>query len=588
MLRSQVGPAIPLIRKYRKLKNLNSSYDNEMKIALAQINPTVGDIVGNVDKILQSAQQARQKGADLIILPELSICGYPPGDLLLRQSFVDANLQALETIKEKLADLPTIVGFADRNPERGRPLFNACAFLNKGKIETKQYKTLLPTYDVFDEDRYFQPASKYQCAQLGKYKLGLTICEDAWSTDVPPLGVHVHGLDWRYLSDPIAQVAAMKPDFIINISASPFAVGKHKLRENLLAAHARKHQLPIIFVNQVGGNDELIFDGRSFVVDKNGNMVALASAFSEDLLIVDINEAHHFSGEIKTTNDQDPWETYQALILGTRDYVHKCGYKDVVLGISGGIDSAVVSAVACKALGAQHVLALNMPSPYSSPGSISDSQKLAQNLGMQLETVSINKAMSTFDQMLKEPFADKGKDVTEENIQARLRAAVLMAFSNKFKRLLLTTGNKSELAVGYCTLYGDMCGGLAVISDVPKMRVYELAKLINAEAGYDLIPQSIIEKVPSAELKPGQTDQDTLPPYPVLDAIIQLYIEEGKTASEIIKAGHAPQVVADVVSMIERNEFKRRQAAPGLKLTSRAFGVGWRMPIAQGFHEIGS
>jgi NAD+ synthetase len=557
-----------------------------MKIALAQINPIVGDIKFNLDKILDYANQAEKKQVDLIIYPELAICGYPPGDLLLKQSYIDANLKALEKIKTNLRNLAAIVGFADPNFERGRPLFNACAFIRNGVTETKQYKTLLPTYDVFDEDRYFQSASDYKCAHLAKYKLGLTICEDAWSADVPPHGIHVHGLDSRYMSDPIAQVAAMKPTFIINISASPFAIGKHQLRENLLAAHARKHGIPIFFVNQVGGNDELIFDGRSFVVNKDGDIVASASAFSEDLLIVEINEADDsLSGEIRPTKNQQIWETYQALILGTRDYVHKCGYKDVVLGLSGGIDSAVVSAIACKALGAEHVSAISMPSPYSSPGSITDSQKLAQNLNMQLEIIPIEPAITAFDHMLARPFAEKNKDVTEENIQARMRAAVLMAFSNKFKRLLLTTGNKSELAVGYCTLYGDMCGGLAMISDVPKMRVYELAEYINAEAGYDLIPRAIIEKAPSAELKPGQTDQDTLPPYPVLDAIINLYIEEGKSTQEIINAGHAPHIVKEIVSMITRNEFKRHQAAPGLKLTSRAFGMGWRMPIAQGFRE---
>ncbi len=585
-----------------------------MKIALAQINTTIGDIAGNVDKILQFAQTAKEKQADLIFFPEMAICGYPPGDLLLKESFIKENLLALGKLKEKLT-LPAIVGFVDRNYGRGRPLYNACAFLQDGQIKAKQYKTLLPTYDVFDEDRYFQPADDYHYISVGKYKFGLTICEDAWSAKMESAdtqeqdgesglaskqknsilagaqmvlhGTYVHGINSRYFINPIEKMAALKPDFIVNISASPFAAGKHELRENLLRYHATKWKMPVIFVNQVGGNDELVFDGRSFVLDSNGNMVALASAFEEELLLVDINEADKkISGPIKQTKDHDKWEIYQALVVGTRDYVHKCGFKDVVLGVSGGIDSAVVAVIACKALGAKHVLGLNMPSPYSSAGSITDSQQLAKNLGISLTSVPIDSAMREFDHMLGQAFAGLKVDVTEENIQARLRALVLMAFSNKFRRMLLTTGNKSELAVGYCTLYGDMCGGLAVISDLPKMRVYELANLINEEAGYDLIPKSIIEKPPSAELKLGQKEEDSLPPNPVLDPILQAYIEEGKTMENIIRDGQAPQTVAAVIDLVERNEFKRRQAAPGIKLTTRAFGIGWRMPIAQRYHEM--
>jgi len=564
-----------------------------MKIALAQINTTIGDITGNVDKIWQFAKVAKEKQADLIIFPELAVCGYPPGDLLLRGSFVKANLLALDKLKERLFSLklPAIVGFVDKNKSRGRPLFNACAFIENNEIRVRQYKTLLPTYDVFDEDRYFQPANNYHCANLGNYKFGLTICEDAWSCDEAWAnddrhGIYLHGIHSRYFVDPIEQVSNLKPNFIINIAASPFAIGKHQLRESLLRHHARRWKTPIIFVNQVGGDDELVFDGRSFVVDGAGNMVASAMPFEEDLLLIDIDETNNnISGPLKLKTDQDKREIYQALVLGTRDYIAKCGFQDAVLGVSGGIDSAVTAAIACKALGPEHVLGLYMPSPYSPSSSMIDSQKVAKNLGMKLTIVPIDKAMHEFDLMLKEPFAGKKQDTTEENIQARLRGAILMAFSNKLKRILLTTGNKSELAVGYCTLYGDMCGGLAVISDLPKMRVYELARLINEEAGYDLIPKSILEKAPSAELKPGQKDEDTLPPYPVLDAILQTYIEEGKTVEEIVKAGFAPRVVAEVVAMIEHNEFKRRQAAPGLRLTTRAFGVGWRMPIAQRFQE---
>ncbi len=561
-----------------------------MKIALAQINTTVGDIEGNVDKILRFAAEGKDRQAELIIFPELTITGYPPGDLLLKDSFIKANLLALDKIKNSLAQLglAAIVGFVDHNPSRGRRLYNACALLKDGEVKVKQYKTLLPTYDVFDEDRYFQSADSYNLVELSKHKIGLTICEDAWAADAMQ-GSYFHGVDainGRYFVDHVAQVAKLKPDFIVNIAASPFAIGKHLVRENLLRQHALRWKVPLIFVNQIGGDDELIFDGRSFVIDSEGKTIACASAFEEDLLIIDFNKTDYkISGSFKQA-EEAKLEIYKALVLGTRDYVNKCGFSDVVLGLSGGIDSAVTASVACQALGAQHVLGLCMPSPYSSPSSITDSELLAKNLGMNIITIPINKTMQEFDLILSEPFAGTAPDVTEENLQARLRGVLLMAFSNKFRRMLLTTGNKSELAVGYCTLYGDMCGGLAVISDLPKMRVYELANTINEEAGYDLIPQSIIAKAPSAELSPGQKDEDSLPPYPVLDAILQAYIEEGKTVEEIIKVGYAPETVTKIVQMIERNEFKRRQAAPGLKLTRRAFGAGWKMPIAQRYREI--
>ena len=583
-----------------------------MKIALAQLNSVVGDIYGNVEKILQFARQAKEKGADLIIFPEMTISGYPPGDLLLRKRFVDENLAALEMLKEKLDFLPAIVGYVERNNGRGRPLYNACAFLKDGKIQARQYKTLLPTYDVFDEDRYFEPAKSYQCINLGKNKFGVTICEDAWSTDaelqeasdkglIEQIDLNnmdrqsgfqqafideVPGINGRYYVNPMQRLAAQNPDFIINIAASPFSAGKHHLRENLLRYHALRLKIPLIFVNQVGGNDELIFDGRSFVADANGNIVACAKAFEEDLLLVEINGADNsIVGSVKPQNDQDKWEIYRALVLGTGDYVRKCGFEKVVLGLSGGVDSSVTAAIACKALGSEHVLGVCMPSPYSSAGSVTDSQLLAKNLSMELITIPIGEAMGQLDCALSEPFRGQPADVTEENIQARLRGLILMSFSNKFKRMLLTTGNKSELAVGYCTLYGDMCGGLAVISDVPKMQVYELATLINEEAGYNLIPDTVLTKAPSAELRLGQKDADSLPPYEILDGVLQAYLVDGKTAKEIISSGYAPELVAKIISLIEKNEFKRRQAAPGLKLTTRAFGVGWRMPIAQHFHE---
>ncbi len=561
-----------------------------MKIALAQINTTVGDISGNVDKILRFSAEAKSKEANLIIFPEMAITGYPPGDLLLKDSFIKANLFALDKIKIRLAqlDLAAIVGFVDVNPGRGRRLYNASAYLKDGEIKVKQYKTLLPTYDVFDEDRYFQPASNYNLAQLDRKTIGMTICEDAWAADAME-GSYFHGvnaINGRYFVDPVAEVAKLKPDFIVNIAASPFAIGKNLVRENLLRQHALRVKTPLIFLNQIGGDDELIFDGQSFVIDGDGKTVARASAFDEDLLIVNINETDKKIVGALNQPEANKIEIYRALVLGTRDYVRKCGFSDVVLGLSGGIDSAVTAAVACKALGAQHVLGLCMPSPYSSAGSITDSELLAKNLGMKVVTMPISNAVQELGLALNEHFKGMAPDATEENLQARLRAILLMAFSNKFGRMLLTTGNKSELAVGYCTLYGDMCGGLAVISDLPKMRVYELANTINEEAGYDLIPQSVIDKPPSAELSFGQKDEDSLPPYRILDAILEAYIEEGKTIEEIIKMGHAPETVAKVLQLIERNEFKRRQAAPGLKLTRRAFGAGWKMPIAKRYSEI--
>jgi NAD+ synthetase len=550
-----------------------------MKIALAQINPTVGDIGGNLEKIMTFARSAKQAGASLVIFPELAICGYPPMDLLLKDSFVQANLEALHHLKRAVTDLALIVGFVDVNEGGGRPLFNACAHLNGGEIKAKQYKTLLPTYDVFDEDRYFEPASAYAKCRVDDYALGLSICEDIWSS---AQGETLR----RYRVDPIERLAKDNLNAIVNISASPFAVGKGTFRENLLRHHAIKHGIPILFINQVGGNDQLIFDGRSMVVDGSGNVVARAKAFEEDLLLVDLpKDGKQITGKVEDGNSEPISEIYSALVLGTKDYLSKCGFKKAVIGLSGGIDSAVTCALARQALGKENVIGIAMPSPYSSKGSLKDARTLAKNLEIELKTIPIKAGMKAFDLMLQEDFKGLPKDVTEENIQARLRGTILMALSNKFNYLVLTTGNKSELAVGYCTLYGDMCGGLAVISDIPKLVVYDLARFINTRAGVEIIPQSTIEKAPSAELRPDQKDEDSLPPYAVLDTIINAYVEQRLKPDEIVKLGFSRDVVSDIVGRIDRNEYNRKQAAPGLKVTARAFGVGWRMPIAQGFRE---
>jgi NAD+ synthase (glutamine-hydrolysing) len=550
-----------------------------MKIALAQINPKVGDITGNLTKISEFARKAKEGGAALAIFPEMAICGYPPKDLLLKESFVKANLEALEQLARMRLELALIVGFVDINQGKGRPLFNACAYIADGQIKAKQYKTLLPNYDVFDEDRYFEPASKTASCLVAGHSFGLSICEDIWNSGQGEISE-------RYRDDPIKRLAKAKPSAIINISASPFTIGKGKLREELLNYHARQHGIPIIFVNQVGGNDELIFDGRSLVVDAKGKVQARAKSFAEDLLFIELsNESNEVTGRLEDPIDQPIAETYAALVLGTRDYLNKCGFKKAVIGLSGGIDSAVTCAIACEAMGNKNVIGIAMPSPFSSAGSIDDARALAKNLGVQFETISIEPAMQAFHSMLASQFKGLKEDVTEENLQARLRGNIMMALSNKFNYLVLTTGNKSELAVGYCTLYGDMCGGLAVISDVPKMVIYDLAAFINERAGTKVIPQAIIDKAPSAELRPNQTDQDTLPPYPVLDAIINAYVEQHLKPDEIVKLGFDLKVVRDVIDRVDRNEYKRKQAAPGLKVTSRAFGVGWRMPIAQGFRE---
>lgn len=551
-----------------------------MKIALAQINPTVGDIDGNVKKIIDYGKEAKRRGAALVIFSELAVCGYPPQDLLLKESFLKANRAGLEKICAELTDIACLVGFADVNQGPGSPAFNACAFIESGQIKSIQYKTLLPTYDVFDEDRYFEPAKQYSQAHLDSWRIGLSICEDIWN-------YKELFQKSRYDIDPIEKITAGGCNLLVNISASPFTAGKQHIRHELVRGQATRFHIPVIYVNQVGGNDELIFDGRSIVVDGTGQLIAQAKAFEEDLLIVELKPdgLEQQLQEVRPSPEDATINIHQALVLGTRDYMRKCGFRKAVVGLSGGIDSAVTCAIAVQAVGAENVLGVAMPSPYSSDHSVDDARRLAENLEIEFKLVPIEAAMKAYGEMLKPTFAGEQANVAEENIQARVRGNILMAISNKFGHLVLTTGNKSELAVGYCTLYGDMCGGLAVISDVPKMMVYDLANYINEQANKTIIPISTIEKPPSAELRPNQLDQDTLPPYVILDGILHSYVEQRRSVEDIIRLGYKREVVTDVINRIDHNEYKRYQAAPGLKVSSQSFGFGWRMPIAQKFKE---
>lgn len=574
-----------------------------MKIALGQINTTVGDIAANVEKMLEFAVRAKRAKADLLVFPELAVAGYPPLDLLQKDSFIQANLEGLHRLKDSI-EIPAIVGFVDINHGKGKHLFNACAFLEDGAIKAVQHKTLLPTYDVFDEDRYFQPASQHTPILFKDINIGLSICEDIWTR-----GDILEKLSYQI--DPLQLLSEKKPELLINISASPFAVGKEHIRQELVKEQTRRHKLPMIYVNSVGGNDQLIFDGRSFVMNERGELIAMAKAFEEDLIYVDVELTAHevnsskaneteakiapgktpketavkLSGTIKEFSADRTVNTLAALVLGTRDYMRKCGFQKAVIGLSGGIDSAVTAAIAVKAVGKENVMGIAMPSPFSSQHSIDDARELAESLGIEFHIIPIEPAMKAYDSMLADLFRGRERDVTEENIQARIRGAILMAASNKMGHLVLATGNKSELAVGYCTLYGDMCGGLAVISDLPKMMVYDVARYINEETGKPIIPVSTIDKPPSAELRPNQLDQDSLPPYVILDGILHAYVEQRRKPDEIIRLGYRPEVVQDVINRIDRNEYKRKQAAPGLKVSSRAFGMGWRMPIAQRFRE---
>jgi NAD+ synthase (glutamine-hydrolysing) len=544
-----------------------------MKIALAQLNPTVGDFAGNSAKILDFAQRAAERGADLAVFSELCLCGYLPMDLIERPQFIDRNERELACLAKQLP-IPSIVGYAARaTGSTGKSAANAAAFLANGKIEFVQHKILLPTYDVFDESRYFQPAASQNVFSFRGQNLGITVCEDIWNDKTfwaKPL----------YERDPVAELIAKRASLIINISGSPYTIDKRSLRLDMLRALAKSHGLPVVYVNQVGGNDSLVFDGGSVVVLPDGQIPAQASSFMEDLVLFNTETN---MGDLHSQPATELDLTLQALICGTRDYVCKSGFRAAVVGLSGGIDSSVVAAIAVAALGRENVLGVSMPGPYSSEGSRADAHKLAENLGIELLTIPITNVFHSYQAALADSFRDRPENVTEENLQARVRGNFLMALSNKFGSMVLSTGNKSEMAVGYCTLYGDMAGGLAMLSDVPKTMVYALANLINRER--ELIPRASIEKPPTAELRPNQTDQDSLPPYEVLDRILKAYIEDVMSPEEI--AGQCSidiDLVRSIAGKVDRNEYKRRQAPPGLKITSRAFGLGRPFPIVQKFN----
>ncbi len=541
-----------------------------MKIALGQINPTVGDFCGNAAKIISYTREAQQRGADLILFPELAICGYPPRDLVEKPSFVTRNGETLGRIARETQGISVICGLVTpAKSETGKSVMNSAAWLCDGRVEFMQSKMLLPTYDVFDEDRYFAPARKQEVFGFNGSKVALTICEDAWNDK--------HFWQKRlYNIDPVEELVRSGGNLVLNISASPFTVHKREIRLKMLQAIAADFKVPIVMCNQVGGNDGLIFDGSSLVIGADGRVLAQAKSFEEDLVLFDTET---LAGDIHDQPSLSEAAAYAALVLGTRDYVQKCGFKKAVIGLSGGIDSALTAVIAVDALGKENVTGVSMPGPYSSQGSKDDARELAQNLGIRYEVIPITSTFDSFREALNPLFQGLPEDFTEENLQSRLRGSTLMALSNKFGALVLTTGNKSEMAVGYCTLYGDMCGALAVIADVPKTVVYRLAEYRNGIS--PVIPRSTIEKVPSAELRPNQTDQDTLPPYDVIDCILQGYVEEYKTAEEIAKEhGYDCKLVMSVIRMIERSEYKRQQAAPVLKISQKAFGTGRRFPIA--------
>jgi len=538
-----------------------------MKIGFAQLNTTVGDLRGNFEKIARAYDRLDAGGADLVLTPELAITGYPPQDLVFKSRFVPETLEKLDQLHAHVRRAALLVGFVDRNEGRGKPFHNAAALLEAGQPIRKTYKSLLPTYDVFDEDRYFEPARRVEPFAVCGNKIGITICEDIWTEHYLPRPLY----DVEPTRSLIEQGAAL----IVNLSASPFSLHKPAIRHEMVGGLARTHQRPIFYCNAVGGNDQLIFDGNSIAVNSSGELIAQLPSFREHEAIIDTNEAD----AMKFRESDTPEELFGALSLGLRDYLRKCNFKSAVLGLSGGIDSAVVAVIAVDALGAENVIAVSMPSQYSSRGSIEDALALARNLGIKCLQIPITETFAAFKNQFREIFAGLPENETEENMQPRLRAMTLMALSNKFGHLLLTTGNKSELAVGYCTIYGDMAGGLAVISDVPKTMIYQLARWINRKR--EIIPRSTIEKPPSAELKPNQKDQDTLPPYDILDEILRLYVEENLSAPDIIAHGFDEKTVRWVQRRVDLNEYKREQAAPGLKVTTRAFGLGRRMPIAQ-------
>ncbi len=564
-----------------------------MKIAIAQLNPTIGDLTGNAQQILALAHQAVSQGVNLLLTPELSLCGYPPRDLLMHPGFVAAMAATLTQLAQDLpAQLAVLVGTVTPNHAAAaagkKPLFNSVALLHQGSVQQVFHKRLLPTYDVFDEDRYFEPGEVTGhfyltlTPEVPPIHIGVTICEDLWNDEE----------FWgrrHYEINPISELAALGVDFVVNLSASPYTVGKPQLRQTMLQHLATRFDQPLLYTNQVGGNDDLIFDGTSLALNRQGEVISRACAFEADLMVVEYDQQKRdwvamgasTIAPVPATADAEIWS---ALVLGVRDYARKCGFSKAVIGLSGGVDSALVAAIAVAALGNTNVLGVLMPSPYSSEHSVNDARQLAANLDMPTQLLAIGELMTGYDHTLATLFAGTEFGLAEENIQSRIRGNLLMAISNKFGHLLLSTGNKSEIAVGYCTLYGDMNGGLAVIADVPKTRVYSICHWLNQQSNQsgrgEIIPTSILTKPPSAELKPGQVDQDSLPPYDILDDILTRLIHEHQTPDQIVAAGHAADVVAQVIRLVSRAEFKRRQAPPVLKVTDRAFGIGWRMPIA--------
>ncbi len=543
-----------------------------MKIALAQFNPTVGDFEGNAARILELAHESLSRGADLAVFSELCLCGYPPQDLIERPAFLERNQLEIARLAKSIP-LPSLVGFVgEAQDNTGKPVANSAALIARGEVLFEQRKMLLPTYDVFDESRYFQPAHTQHVFPLHSESLGITICEDCWNDK----GFWPQRL---YARDPVTELVGKGSTILLNISSSPYTLDKRGLRHDMLRAIAIEHRVPVVYVNQVGGNDSLIFDGSSVAFMPDGRVAARAKSFDEDLVLFD---AATGVGDIRSESDDELEAAYRALVIGTRDYVRKCGFTKVVVGLSGGIDSALVATIAVDALGAENVLGVGMPGPYSSEGSLRDARRLAENLAIRFLILPIHGAFKSYRDTLAKAFTGLPEDVAEENIQARIRGNLLMALSNKFGSLVLSTGNKSEMAVGYCTLYGDMAGGLAVISDVPKTMVYELAKFANR--GRELIPRETIAKVPSAELRPNQTDLDSLPPYDVLDRILKGYVEDLRSPEEIADLSSIPlDLVRSVARRVDQNEYKRKQAPPGLKLTSKAFSVGRRFPLAQKF-----
>ena len=549
-----------------------------MKIAIAQLNPIIGDIVGNAQKIKQQAILASESQVDLMLTPELSLCGYPPKDLLLKESFiVQMQEQLIELAGEIPPQITVLVGVVTANAhatkEGKKPLYNSMALLSEGKVQQIFHKRLLPTYDVFEEARYFSGGDRANYFELKNHKIGVTICEDLWTDEI----------FWgkkSYEVNPVEALAELDVDLIVNLSASPFYVDKQKMRRGILTHLTKTYQKPIVYVNQVGSNDDLIFDGNSLAFNSQGELVLQGKAYEEDLIILDYDDrtGDFVSEKIGAISEVEESQIYNALVLGVKDYARKCGFKQAILGLSGGIDSALVAAIAVSALGKENVFAVLMPSVYSSSHSVSDAEELVVNLGVQSRILPIEDTMKSFDRTLEPLFAETEFGVAEENIQSRIRGTLLMAIANKFGYLLLSTGNKSEMSVGYCTLYGDMNGGLAVIADVPKTKVFNICRWLNREQ--EVIPENIITKPPSAELKPDQVDQDSLPPYDVLDDILHRYVSQHQSLPEIAEAGHDLKTIDRIVRLVARAEFKRKQAPPGLKVTDRAFGTGWKMPIA--------